>query len=229
MKITYHGHSCVQIVAGDKSLVIDPFLTGNELAVTRAEDIQADTILLTHAHGDHMGDVETIARNNGATVVAIFELANYLAWKGLNTIDMNIGGSLDLGYAQVKMIQAFHSSGILLPDEQKIIYAGMPAGFIVRIGEHTLLHSGDTCLFGDMKIIGERHDIDVAFLPIGDRFTMGPEDAMQAAEWLQAKQVIPIHYDTFPPIQQDGDAFARQLESKGIKGLALRPGQSLNL
>jgi len=230
MEVIYHGHSCIQLrTSSGQSLVIDPFLRGNELAVVSAEDIQTDYVLLTHAHHDHIADAEAIAKSNNAPIVATFELANYMSWKGLQTVEMNIGGTVDLGFAKVTMIQAFHSSGIVLPDEQRIIYAGMPAGFIVRAEGKTVLHAGDTCLFGDMKLIGERFNIDLAFLPIGDRFTMGPEDALQAAQWFGAKQVVPVHYDTFAPIQQDAEQFVSALADKGIEGKALRPGEQLSL
>ncbi len=225
MEIIYHGHSCVQIAVGDKSLVIDPFLRGNELAVTKPEDIKADYVLLTHAHIDHILDAEPIAKANDAPVVAGVELAAYMSWKGVRTIEMNIGGTVDLGFAKAKMIQVFHSSGIVLHDKQQILYGGMPAGYIVQCGGLTLLHAGDTGLFGDMKLIGERYDIDVAFIPMGDNYTMGPEDAIQAAEWYGAKLVVPVHYNTFPVIQQDAEAFVRSLEAKQIKGRVLKPGR----
>ncbi|WP_424769216.1 metal-dependent hydrolase [Paenibacillus sp. sgz302251] len=229
MEIIYHGHSCVQIVSGEKSLIIDPFLRGNELAVTKAEDIKTDAVLLTHAHIDHILDADAIAQKNDAPVVAIVELATYMSWKGVNTIGMNIGGTVDLGFAKAKMIQAFHSSGIVLEEEKNIMYAGMPAGFIIQIEGLNILHAGDTALFGDMKMIGDRHPIDIAFIPIGDHFTMGPEDALQAAEWYNAKLVVPVHYDTFPPIRQDSEHFVELLSEKGIKGQVMKPGEKLTL
>jgi len=230
MEVIYHGHSCIQLLTSSgQSLIIDPFLRGNELAVVSAEDIHTDYVLLTHAHNDHIADAEAIARSNNAPIVATFELANFMSWKGLQTLEMNIGGTVDLGFAKITMIQAFHSSGIVLPDEQRIIYAGMPAGFIVRAEGKTVLHAGDTCLFSDMKLIGERFNIDLAFLPIGDRFTMGPEDALLAAQWFGAKQVVPVHYDTFAVIQQDAEQFVSALADKGIEGKALRPGERLAL
>ncbi|MCM3204880.1 metal-dependent hydrolase [Paenibacillus sp. CC-CFT742] len=229
LKITYHGHSSVQLGTEEKSLIIDPFLRGNELAVTKPEDIKTDAVLLTHAHMDHILDAEPIAKANNAKVVAIVELATYMSWKGLDTIGMNMGGTVDLDFAQAKMIQAFHSSGIVLEEEQRIMYAGMPAGFIINIGGKTILHAGDTSLFSDMKMIGDRHQIDVAFLPIGGHFTMGPEDALQAAEWFNAELTIPVHYDTFPLIRQDSENFVQQLAAKGLKGQVLAPGESITL
>ncbi|MGF9713842.1 metal-dependent hydrolase [Paenibacillus naphthalenovorans] len=225
MEIRYHGHSCVQLSHEGHSLIIDPFISGNPLAATNPEDIKVEHILLTHAHPDHILDTVPIAKNNDATVVATFELATYMSWQGAKTFAMNIGGRTSLGYAEIEMIQAFHSSGIVLEEEKKIIYGGMPGGFIIRWNGLTLLHSGDTSLFSDMKLIGERNQIDVAFLPIGDVFTMGPQDAALAAEWLKAKTVVPLHFNTFPPIRQNAQAFADSLTSKGITGKALRPGE----
>jgi L-ascorbate metabolism protein UlaG (beta-lactamase superfamily) len=228
MEIIYHGHSCVQLITKGKSLVIDPFLRGNELAVAKPEDIRTDAILLTHAHTDHILDAEPIARSNDAPIVATFELATYMSRKGLRTIEMNLGGTIDLGFAKVTMIQAFHSSGIMLEDNQ-IIYGGMPGGFIIRAEGLTILHAGDTALFGDMKMIGERYEIDAAFLPIGDHYTMGPDDALLAAKWFGAKTVIPVHYNSFPPIRQDAAAFVKQLEAQGQRGIVLAPGESFEL
>ncbi|NIK24652.1 L-ascorbate metabolism protein UlaG (beta-lactamase superfamily) [Paenibacillus lupini] len=227
--IIFHGHSCVQISSGDNSLVIDPFLRGNELAVTKPKDIKVNSILLTHAHVDHILDAEPISKANNAPVVANVELATYMSWKGVETIGMNIGGTVDLGFAKAKMIQAFHSSGITIAEEQRIIYGGMPGGYIITIDGKTILHTGDTGLFGDMKMIGDRYDIDVALIPIGDHYTMGPEDALQAAEWFGAKLTIPVHYNSFPIIRQDAEAFVQALEAKGLRGQLLEPGQKLSI
>ena len=228
MEIIYHGHSCVQLVADGKSLLIDPFLRGNPIAVAQPADIEADCILLTHGHTDHMLDAEPIARANDAPIVAIFELAGYLARKQLKTIEINMGGTVDLGFARAKMIQAFHSSSIML-EEGQMIYGGMPAGYIVRMGGFTVLHAGDTALYGDMRMIGERHAIDAAFIPIGDKFTMGPDDALQAAAWYGAKLVIPVHYNSFPAIRQDAENFVRRLEAQGQRGQAMAPGDRITL
>jgi len=230
VKIEYHGHSCVQLTSGGNSIVIDPYLTGNPVAVAKPENIQAQVVLLTHAHSDHIADAAGIAKRNNALLVATHELATYMGWQGVQDVrGMNIGGKTSVGFADVRMVQAFHSSGIIVEDQKNIIYAGMPAGFLIHWDGLTLYHAGDTSLFSDMKMFGERFSIDLAFLPIGDLFTMGPEDAVTAAEWLKAKRVVPIHYNTFPPIRQDADRFVRMLGERGIQGIALKPGESTTL
>ncbi|MFS0725605.1 metal-dependent hydrolase [Paenibacillus sp. 1P07SE] len=229
MKITFLGHSCIQIETGTHTLLIDPFLTGNPVAAREASEIKADAVLLTHGHNDHVGDAESIAKRNGAVIIAPNELAVYMGWQGCKTHPMHIGGAHTFDFGRVKLTQAYHGSGLELPDEQQIVYMGMPAGLLLELEGKTIYHAGDTGLFGDMKLLGERHQIDLALLPIGDNFTMGPEDALLAAQWVQAKRVIPIHYNTFPLIEQDGRAFAEALGDAGIEGLVLEPGESWEL
>ncbi|MBG9943579.1 metal-dependent hydrolase [Brevibacillus formosus] len=229
LDIRFHGHSSVQVTSEGHSIMIDPFISGSPVAATKLEDISVQYILLTHGHQDHILDAVELAKKNDATIVATHELATYLSWQGVKTISMNLGGSIKLPFGKVKMTQAFHSSGVVLDDEKQIVYMGMPGGFVIELGGKTIYHAGDTGLFGDMKLIGERHNIDLAFLPIGDVFTMGPEDALVAAEWVQADFVVPIHYDTFPPIKQDGEAFVAELAEKDIRGKALKPGETLRL
>ncbi|MFC8684507.1 metal-dependent hydrolase [Brevibacillus porteri] len=229
LDIRFHGHSSVQVTSEGHSIMIDPFISGSPVAATKLEDISVQYILLTHGHQDHILDAVELAKKNDATIVATHELATYLSWQGVKTISMNLGGSVKLPFGKVKMTQAFHSSGVVLDDEKQIVYMGMPGGFVIELGGKTLYHAGDTGLFGDMKLIGERHNIDLAFLPIGDVFTMGPEDALVAAEWVQADFVVPIHYDTFPPIKQDGEAFVAELAEKDIRGKAMKPGETLRL
>lgn len=229
MKVQYYGHSAMQIEGDGYSLLIDPFLSGNPVARVSPDEVKADYILLTHGHGDHLGDTVAIAKRNNATVIAPYELATYIGWQGVNVHPMHIGGAHKFAFGRVKLTQAFHGSGLTLDDEQKIIYLGMPSGILLTMEGKTIYHAGDTALFGDMKLIGERNQIDLAFLPIGDNFTMGPEDALLAAEWLRAKQVVPIHYNTFPLIEQDGEAFVSQLKDKGIAGRVMNPGDIINL
>lgn len=226
MKITYHGHSVLKIEANGKTILIDPFITGNPKTDLKADEVKVDYILLTHGHGDHLGDTIPLAKANDATVIASPELSSYLMWKGVKTHEMNIGGARDFEFGQVKFTQAFHSTGFETEDEQ-IIYLGMPAGLLVTIDGKTIYHAGDTSLFYDMKLIGERHPIDVAFLPIGDNYTMGPEDAAYAAELLGAKQVVPIHYSTFPVIEQDPHKFVELLPNG--QGKVLEVGESIEL
>ncbi|KTR26446.1 metal-dependent hydrolase [Exiguobacterium indicum] len=229
MKLTYHGQSTVTIETNGHHLIIDPFFSGNEKATTNPDDVKADFILLTHAHADHMLDAERIAKATGATIIATHELATYLSFKGLNVHPMNLGGQFEFPFGKVKMTQAFHSSSIIDEEKQTITYMGMPAGFLLTIEGKEIYHAGDTALFGDLALYGAHHEIDLAFLPIGDNFTMGPDDALIAADMLQAKAVVPIHYDTFDLIKQDANAFCEKIEAQGQTGHPLAIGESLEL
>jgi L-ascorbate metabolism protein UlaG (beta-lactamase superfamily) len=226
MKISYHGHSVVQINTNGKTILIDPFITGNSLTDLKAEEVHADVIVLTHGHNDHVGDTVAIAKRCGSLVVANADLTTYLSWQGVETHGMNIGGAYHFDFGTVKLTQAFHGSGYATHNNE-IIYCGMPTGVLFSSEGKTIYHAGDTGLFSDMKLIGERHPIDVAFLPIGDNFTMGPEDAAYAAKLLQAKTVVPIHYNTFPPIKQDPNRFIELLEEKN--GKVLNPGEAIEI
>lgn len=223
MHIQYHGHSCIQVTEGQHSVIIDPYITGNQLAVTKLEQIHVQHILLTHGHFDHITDAVPLAKQNNASIIAAEELTLFLKRDGVATEALHIGGSWQFPFGLVYFTPALHESSVTTEDGQQI-YTGSPIGIILQIGGITLYHAGDTGLFTDMRWLGERFAIDVAFLPIGNRFTMGPEDALIAAEWLNARCVVPIHYDTFPPISQDAAAFVRALEAKGIQGKHLLPG-----
>lgn len=226
MKVSFHGHSFVKIESQDKTILIDPFITGNGLTDLTVDDVKPDVIIVTHGHGDHLGDTVELAKKHNALVIANFELATYLSWQGVNTHGMSIGGAYQFDFGKVKLTPAFHGTG-LVTENKEIIYLGMPAGVLVTVEDKTIYHAGDTGLFSDMKLIGDRHPIDLAFLPIGDNFTMGPEDAAYAASLLSAKKVVPIHYNTFPPIKQNPHTFVEMLES-GV-GLVLETGESIQL
>lgn len=226
LKVSYHGHSIVKIETNGKTILIDPFINGNELTDLKAEDVKADVIIVTHGHGDHLGDTVEIAKKNDALVIGNAELAAYLGWQGVKTHGMSIGGAYEFDFGKVKLTQAIHGTGYIT-DDQQIIYLGMPAGVLFMAEGKTVYHAGDTALFSDMKLIGERHPIDVVFLPIGDNFTMGPEDAAYAAKLLQAKTVVPIHFNTFPPIKQDPHEFIELLDDQS--GKVLEAGESIEL
>lgn len=218
MDISYHGHSIVKIKTNGINIIIDPFITGNDLTDLKVEEEKTDVILLTHGHNDHFGDTLELAKANNALVVAPNELAKWLGWKGVRAHPMHIGGAYDFDFGRVKLTQAFHGSAYFTKDNE-IIYMGMPSGILFSAEGKTIYHAGDTALFGDMKLIGERHPIDVAFLPIGDNFTMGPEDAAYAVTLLKPKVVVPIHYNTFPPIKQDPTHFKELVTGADVQVL----------
>ncbi len=226
MEISYHGHSVVQIKTNDHTILMDPFITGNELCDLDPDLVEPDVILLTHAHNDHVGDTVAIAKRTGALVVALNELAVYLGKQGITTHPMNIGGSHTFDFGTVKFTHAFHSSAYE-EEDGTFVYMGMPAGILLYAEGKTVYHVGDTGLFSDLKMIGDLNEVDVAFVPIGDNFTMGPEDALIAADWIQAKIVVPVHYDTFPVIKQDAKAFAARVQTG--EGRALHVGESFTV
>lgn len=218
MKITYYGHSFIELKNEKYSVLIDPFITGNPSCNCTLKDIKSDYIILTHGHGDHFGDTLELARRDGSVVIATFELAEYVAKHNVKVHQMNIGGSFNFPFGKVKLTIAHHSSST--PDGT---FAGDPAGVIVTMDGKTVYHSGDTGLFYDMKLIGEMQKIDYAFLCIGDNFTMGIDDAVKATEFINPKTVIPFHYDTFDIIKSDINDFKRKVESIGKKCLIMKP------
>jgi L-ascorbate metabolism protein UlaG (beta-lactamase superfamily) len=224
VNVIYHGHSCVEVHHGPHRIQFDPFYDQNDTADCKAADVNPTHILLSHAHFDHTDDVEGIAKRTKAVIAANYEIATHYEKKGFKTEAMNHGGSIMFPWGKASLTLAFHTSSF--PDGT---YGGEPAGWVVEIGGKTIYFAGDTALFGDMKIIGELWNIDLACLPIGDRYTMGPKHALLAAQWLKAKAVLPIHYNTWPPIAQDPAAFATQLQAKGIRGLPLKSGEAVEL
>lgn len=206
MDISYHGHSIVKIQTKVVNIIIDPFIRGNKVTDLIVENEKPDVILLTHGHNDHVGDTIELAKAHNSLVVAPYELATWIGWQGVRVHPMNIGGAHEFDFGRVKYTQAFHGSSYETEDNE-IIYMGMPGGILFSAEGLTIYHAGDTALFGDMKLIGDRHPIDVAFLPIGDNFTMGPEDAAYAVTLLKPKIVVPVHYNTFPYIVQDPTCF----------------------
>ena len=216
MEISYHGHSVVKIQTNGFTILIDPFIRGNGLTDLKVEEEKPDVILVTHGHNDHVGDTVELARANDSLVVGSHELANWLSWQGVRAHPMHIGGAKQFDFGHVKLTQAFHGSSYIT-ENHEIIYMGMPSGILFTAEGKTIYHAGDTSLFGDMKLIGERNVIDVAFLPIGDNYTMGPEDAAYAVTLLKPKMVVPIHYNTFSPIEQDPNDFKKLVTGADVQ------------
>ena len=209
VSIKWLGHSAFQLDIDGHKLVIDPFLTGNPVAQTAADDVDGEIILLTHAHGDHVSDAISIASRSGATIVCNFEMGNWYMAQGLTDVFQgNPGGSFRNDWMSAKWTVAHHSSSF--PDGA---YGGQPNGFVIRGGGYTIYHAGDTALYSDMRLVGDEGP-DVAIVPIGDVFTMGVDDSIAAIKLLRPKSVIPMHYNTFPPIEQDAAAWAARVESE---------------
>ena len=224
VNLHYLGQSGFAVTTGEHLFLIDPFLTGNPKAVDDPAGFSPSHIVLTHAHGDHYGDTEAIAKRSGAAVITSFEVAQYLGKKDIRSVGMNIGGQASFPFGSVKYTPAWHSNS--LPDGT---YAGMPAGVVLGVEGKRIYHAGDTALFSDMALIG-RGGLDLAILPIGDFFTMGPDDAVEAVKLLDPKRVITVHYDTFPPIEQDPEAFKRRVENEtDAEVIVLRPGERFTL
>ncbi|MHC4949012.1 MAG: metal-dependent hydrolase [Planctomycetota bacterium] len=215
--ITFLGHAGFLLAADGHAVAIDPFLTGNPTATHAAADIRCGHVALTHGHADHLGDTVAIARANDATVIGAFEITEYMGEQGISKVEpMNPGGRIETPFGWVALTQAFHSSSY----EGR--YLGMPCGVVLHLGGVTIWHCGDTGLFSDMELLGGIYRPDVACIPIGDRFTMGPELATRAAELIRPKAAIPIHYDTWPPIEQDPARFA----PSGVEVKVMKPGDT---
>jgi L-ascorbate metabolism protein UlaG (beta-lactamase superfamily) len=222
MEIRFLGHAAFELRDGDTTVLIDPFLTGNPKAAVGADELSPDAILLTHGHGDHLGDTVSIAKRSGADVVAIVEIANELTDEGVqNVSDPNLGGTVERDWGWVRLVPAWHTS--TTPKGT----ANVPSGLVVGFGGKVVYHLGDTALFSDLQLVGRRQPIDVALMCIGGHYTMDRFDAVEAARLVGAKQVIPCHYDTFPPIHTDVQAFKADVEVAGASQVVvLAPGES---
>jgi L-ascorbate metabolism protein UlaG (beta-lactamase superfamily) len=222
MDIRFLGHAAFEITHGEHTILIDPWLTGNPVATTTADALEASTILLTHGHGDHFGDTEAIARRTGADVVAIVEIADELAASGLENVhQVGIGGTVEFDWGWARYVPAWHTS--TTPKGTVCT----PAGIVLGIGDHVVYHLGDTALFSDLALPGRRTPIDVALICIGGRFTMDRFDAVEAARLVGAQQVIPCHYNTFPLVETDVNAFKADVEEAGISEVVIiAPGEA---
>ena len=221
--IRFLGHACFELTAGDTTVLIDPFLSQNPKAAAQPDELEPDVVLLTHGHFDHIGDTVDIAKRAGATVVAIAEVANELGEDGVESVfDPNLGGTVKFDWGWVKLVPAWHTA--VTPKGTP----HTPAGLLINIGDTLVYHLGDTCLFSDLQLIARRGDhVDVAIVPIGGHYTMDRHDAVAAVEFVNPTTVIPCHYDTFPPIETDSEAFKADVESDtSAQCVLLAPGET---
>ncbi|HEX3030668.1 MAG TPA: metal-dependent hydrolase [Bacillota bacterium] len=224
MKVTFLGHSAFLLVTNQLRLIIDPFLREYPKPTMAPEDVRADYILVSHGHSDHLGDALELAAHSGGTIIANNEIANYCLDHQVSAHGMHLGGAHDFGGFRVKLTAALHGSSLGKNPAQ---YMGNPAGFILRLDGLTVYHAGDTGLFGDMELLGRLNALDMALLPIGDNYTMGPEDALEAVKLLKPKVVVPMHYNTWPVINQDAGLFKAAVESEtGSKVIIMEPGET---
>ncbi len=224
MQLTYLGHSCFLLETSHARIVIDPFITGNPSCPLTLEQLSCDYILLSHGHEDHTADAFALAQRCQATIVANYEIAEYFAAKGAKTHGLNPGGGHTFPFGRVKLTLAHHTSSMEAGANPR--YMGVACGILISADQKNLYHAGDTALFLDMQLIGNA-GLDVAMIPIGDNFTMGPDDALLALEFLKAKVTVPMHFNTWPVIAQDGDAFARRAANGGHKVRVMKPGDAL--
>ena len=225
IKVSWYSHACFLIETDGGKLLIDPFITDNPLSPINADAVDADYILVSHGHGDHLGDTVDIAQRTGAMVISNYEIQNWLLGQGLEKDHpQHIGGGFDYPWGRVKLTHALHGSA--LPDGS---YGGNPCGFLLYLQGKKLYHACDTGLFYDMKLIGEE-GIDLAILPIGDNFTMGPDDALRAVKLIEPAHVVPIHYNTFDVIKQDPHAWANRVKQEtSAKVTVMNPGDHIEL
>jgi L-ascorbate metabolism protein UlaG (beta-lactamase superfamily) len=224
MEIKFHGQSCFELSDGGTTVLTDPFLApNNPVADVSAEEVEPTHVALSHGHADHIADAVPVLKRTGAEAIAIVELANWLGEQGIEKVkDPNFGGTVRYDWGYVSFVPAWHTN--TTPDGTAI---GPPAGLVIKIGETTVYHAGDTCLFGDMKLVAERSDVDVFLVPIGGHYTMDRHDAVRACEFVGAATVIPMHYDTFPLIEADAEAFKADVESQtSSRVVVLKPGES---
>ena len=234
MEIKFHGQACFEISDGSATLLVDPFLKpNNPVAVATAEEVEPTHIAVTHGHADHIADAIPVAKRTGAHCIAIVELANWLDSQGAAAVsDPNLGGTVEFDWGWIKLVPAWHTNTIPGSAEAPFsaehgIPIGVPSAFVINIGGKTIYHAGDTCLFSDMNLIAERNPIDIALLPIGGHYTMDRNDAVVAADFVGAGTVIPMHFNTFPPIETDAEAFKSDVESKtSSKVVVLEPGET---
>jgi len=234
MEIRFLGQACFELSEGDARVLVDPFLKpNNPISPVTADELEPTHILLTHGHADLMADAVPLAKRTGAHCVALVEMASWLQAQGIEAVsDPNLGGTVEFDWGWVKLVQAFHTNTIPGSAESPFsaetgVVIGQAAGLVINIGGKTVYHLGDTCLFGDMKLIAERTPVDIALVPIGGHYTMDRHDAVIAADLIGASTAIPMHYNTFPPIEADAEAFKADVESKTTsKVVVLDPGAS---